>query len=270
MAKPHAQMTLPQLKAYIRTHKLNKPEVRLGMKKADMVAGLKKIGHWDYTKDKNRPKLPPRTVKKAVAKPPASQAVKKVAPKKAPAKKVAPKKVAPKKVAPKKVKIDFDDLYAGGASESGEYINDMTDPDADNPMSFAKARAKVRKLLVVYNKTASPTIAGAYAYLKEQNAPKKASVKKVKVNNLMRLSVYDYKILDDIIETWYKRKRYKFPMSVPSGKVNKMKWIDKHIGEDWKQDVPKGHSFTDAEVLSDWKSVFSHRKELQFVVPKDK
>jgi hypothetical protein len=79
MAKPHAQMK-----------KEDKPEVRLGMKKADMVAGLKKIGHWDYTKDKNRPKLPARDVKKkAVAKPPASQAAKKVAPKKAPAKKVA-------------------------------------------------------------------------------------------------------------------------------------------------------------------------------------
>jgi hypothetical protein len=60
MAKPHSQMTLPQLKEYIRTHKLNKPEVRLGMKKADMVAGLKKIGHWDYSKDKNRPKPAPK------------------------------------------------------------------------------------------------------------------------------------------------------------------------------------------------------------------
>jgi hypothetical protein len=78
-------MTVPQLKAYIRTHKLNRPEVRLGMKKADMVAGLKKIGHWDYSKDKDRPKLPPRTVKK-------KEPAKKVAPKKAPVKKVAPKK----------------------------------------------------------------------------------------------------------------------------------------------------------------------------------
>ena len=75
------------------------------------------------------------------------------------------KKVAPKPSVKKKVKIDFDDLYAGGASKSGEYINDMADET-----SFAKARAKVRKLLVVYNKTASPTIAGAYAYLKEQKA----------------------------------------------------------------------------------------------------
>ena len=65
----------------------------------------------------------------------------------------------------KKVKIDFDDLYSGGQGKSGEYINDMAEET-----SFAKARAKVRKLLVVYNKTDSPTVAGAYAYIKEMKA----------------------------------------------------------------------------------------------------
>ena len=52
MAKPNKSHTLTQMKAYIRTNKLNKPEIKLGMKKAEMVAALKKIGHWDYSNDK--------------------------------------------------------------------------------------------------------------------------------------------------------------------------------------------------------------------------
>ena len=66
----------------------------------------------------------------------------------------------------KKAKITFDDLYGGGNNTpSGIYINEMT-----SDMSFAKARAKVRKLLTVYNKTDSPTLSGAYAYIKEMKA----------------------------------------------------------------------------------------------------
>ncbi len=45
--KPNANSTLAEIKAYIREYKLNKPEIRLGMKKADLIAGLKKHGHWD-------------------------------------------------------------------------------------------------------------------------------------------------------------------------------------------------------------------------------
>jgi hypothetical protein len=35
------------MKQYIRSAKINHPAVRLGMKKADMIKGLKKAGHWD-------------------------------------------------------------------------------------------------------------------------------------------------------------------------------------------------------------------------------
>jgi hypothetical protein len=46
MPKPHAGMTLAELRSYVRSHKLNHPEVKISMKKAQLVAGLKKHGHW--------------------------------------------------------------------------------------------------------------------------------------------------------------------------------------------------------------------------------
>jgi len=66
MPKPHDGMTLKQLKDYVRSHKLNHPEVKLSMKKADLVKGLKKAGHWESgkapggPKSLRKPKLPPR------------------------------------------------------------------------------------------------------------------------------------------------------------------------------------------------------------------
>lgn len=47
MPKPNVNSNLTQIKAYIREHNLNKPEIKLGMRKAELVAGLKKHGHWD-------------------------------------------------------------------------------------------------------------------------------------------------------------------------------------------------------------------------------
>ena len=47
MPKPNKNSSLTEMKDYIRMNKLNHPAVKLGMKKADMIAGLKKIGHWD-------------------------------------------------------------------------------------------------------------------------------------------------------------------------------------------------------------------------------
>lgn len=66
MPKPHDGMTLKQLKDYVRSHNLNHPEVKLSMKKADLVKGLKKAGHWESgkapggPKSLRKPKLPPR------------------------------------------------------------------------------------------------------------------------------------------------------------------------------------------------------------------
>ena len=47
MHKPNKSWSLPQLKQYIRDNKLNRQEIRLGMKKAEMIIALKKKGHWD-------------------------------------------------------------------------------------------------------------------------------------------------------------------------------------------------------------------------------
>lgn len=66
MPKPNDSMTLKQLKDYVRSHKLNHPEVKLSMNKADLVRGLKKHGHWESgkapggPKSLRKPKLPPR------------------------------------------------------------------------------------------------------------------------------------------------------------------------------------------------------------------
>jgi hypothetical protein len=45
--KPNVNSTLAEIKAYVREYKLNKPEIKLTMKKADLIEGLKKHGHWD-------------------------------------------------------------------------------------------------------------------------------------------------------------------------------------------------------------------------------
>ena len=46
---PNDTYTVKQMKTYIRTHKLNRPDVKLGMKRQDLINGLKKVGHWDTT-----------------------------------------------------------------------------------------------------------------------------------------------------------------------------------------------------------------------------
>ena len=64
MPKPNQNFSVAEMKSYIRMKKLNHPDVKLGMKKADMIAGLKKAGHWDEV----------AKVKKAKAKPVAKAA----------------------------------------------------------------------------------------------------------------------------------------------------------------------------------------------------
>jgi len=78
----NSNMTVAQMKDYIRQNKLNKPHLRLGMKRAELIAGFKKEGRWrevakgkkTTTKKKTikhyvypfAPKMPPRP--KAMAK----------------------------------------------------------------------------------------------------------------------------------------------------------------------------------------------------------
>ena len=47
MPKPNQNFTVKEMKDYIRTKKVNHPNVKLTMKRADMIAGLKSAGHWD-------------------------------------------------------------------------------------------------------------------------------------------------------------------------------------------------------------------------------
>ena len=65
---PNDTYTVKRMKIYIRTHKLNRPDVKLGMKRQDLINGLKKAGHWDTTFSSKarkpvarmgRPKKPP-------------------------------------------------------------------------------------------------------------------------------------------------------------------------------------------------------------------
>lgn len=122
MRKPRDGDTVKYMRDYIRSKKLNKPEIKLGMKKAELIAGLKKHGHYegsgkvskeDFSKARQQ-------LAKAVAKPPTKKPKKKIVgtQKKlgTKVKKQAPKKPAPKKPAPKK-------KQAGGNTVAGQLLD---------------------------------------------------------------------------------------------------------------------------------------------------
>ena len=47
MSKPHAKSTMKEMKDYIRKNKLNKAQIKLTMRKPEMISALKITGHWD-------------------------------------------------------------------------------------------------------------------------------------------------------------------------------------------------------------------------------
>ena len=51
MAKPTARSTVSAMKDYIRSKKLNKAPILLGMKRDDLIAALRKLGHYDARHD---------------------------------------------------------------------------------------------------------------------------------------------------------------------------------------------------------------------------
>ncbi len=51
MPKPNSKSTLKEIRAYVREKKLNKPEIKITMNKPELIAGLKKHGHWDHKAD---------------------------------------------------------------------------------------------------------------------------------------------------------------------------------------------------------------------------
>ena len=104
--KPNITFNMKQMKDYIRSNKLNHPDVRLGMRRDDMIAGLKKAGHWEEVKSK------PKSVKDKV------KAIEK--------KSTTKPKPAPKpepKPAPKPVKKELDQGqkdFLGGITDIGD------------------------------------------------------------------------------------------------------------------------------------------------------
>ena len=66
MVKPTAKSTVVQMRQYIRDNKLNKQPIRLGMKRAELITHLRKMGHYDSKHDKPSAKVP---APKAVPKP---------------------------------------------------------------------------------------------------------------------------------------------------------------------------------------------------------
>tara|TARA_R110000765_G_scaffold88636_3_gene169440 strand:+ start:2847 stop:3134 length:288 start_codon:yes stop_codon:yes gene_type:complete len=69
MPKPHSGSSVKEMRDYIRLHKLNHPAVKITMKKAELIAGLKKIGHWSARKpvaSMGRPSAPKTSGRKMV------------------------------------------------------------------------------------------------------------------------------------------------------------------------------------------------------------
>lgn len=52
--------TLVEMKAFVRKHKLNHPSVKLGMKKAEMLSALDKLGHINTEPRPKKTKAPPK------------------------------------------------------------------------------------------------------------------------------------------------------------------------------------------------------------------
>tara|TARA_R110000787_G_scaffold110822_2_gene219654 strand:+ start:173 stop:1243 length:1071 start_codon:yes stop_codon:yes gene_type:complete len=99
MPKPNQNSSVTEMKAYIRSKKINHPDVKLGLKKADMIAGLKKAGHWDEVAKVKKTRAKPVAKAKPVA------PVKKVTIKSTPKVKI----MTPKKAATP-VKANTDDV----------------------------------------------------------------------------------------------------------------------------------------------------------------
>ena len=50
--KPNSKFTVKKMKEYIRQEKLNKnPYIKLSMRRAELIEGLRKVGHWQYDEE---------------------------------------------------------------------------------------------------------------------------------------------------------------------------------------------------------------------------
>jgi len=62
MSKPNVTFTVKQMKDYIREKKLN-PAIKLSLRRAELIEGLKKAGHWNSSKDTSPKKKPSKQSK---------------------------------------------------------------------------------------------------------------------------------------------------------------------------------------------------------------
>ena len=133
MVKPTAKSTVKDMKDYIRANKLNKAPIRLGMKRADLITGLRKLGHWDGRHDPSM-YVP---VRKAVPKAPIRLAPKRKVLKKAQGvggegSGVMPNPPLPKKKepAPKPASAPVSDERSGAIKLLDRVRGRVTDPSA--------------------------------------------------------------------------------------------------------------------------------------------
>ena len=119
MAKPTAKSTVSQMKDYIRANRLNKAPILLGMKRADLIAGLRKLGHYDSRHDGVAPK------RKAPAPKKPKEPVRAIADRPAPAPAQAPARAPVDKkgdeLMKKRLKID---LKKAGIKAIGSFLKD--------------------------------------------------------------------------------------------------------------------------------------------------
>jgi len=182
--KPNVTFNMKQMKDYIRSNKLNHPDVKLGMKRADMIAGLKKAGHWEEVKSK------PQSVKAKV-----KAIEKKSTPKPAP--KPAPKpepKPEPKPVEEPAKKNKEDTKQA----QKGENRIDFYGKNGDKERLIVKDDKTfdtIKNLLdkegyIMTEKQEYLLKEGTIEYVKEQKTPARINIKPAKgKTDMMIISV---------------------------------------------------------------------------------
>tara|TARA_R110001599_G_scaffold6931_1_gene34338 strand:- start:86 stop:652 length:567 start_codon:yes stop_codon:yes gene_type:complete len=180
--KPNITFNMKQMKDYIRSNKLNHPDVRLGMRRDDMIAGLKKAGHWEEVKSK------PQSVKAKV------KAIEKKA---TPKPKPAPKPVV--KTAPKPVKKELDQ----GQKDFLGGITDIGDSQKVNTEKSIKILKNIMKNYTGTNKDYD--YVGALLDTLENNFPNVlySSIKDLKVNK--QNNKITYKLFDNVYDKFVVR-----------------------------------------------------------------
>ena len=131
MAKPTAKSTVSAMKDYIRENKLNKAPIRLGMKRDELIAGLRKLGHWDAQHDGVAPRRKPPAPKKPKAPAP-----------KAPVRAIEDKKVPVPKDGLFPVKID---PYAKVFQNLAE-VEEMEDKESKEIERLVEQKSRAAKL----------------------------------------------------------------------------------------------------------------------------